>query len=140
LVNEIYPIDCARDRLIIDPSHPYYQVDRNDSSQRGYVAPSATQSLQGSEDHSLSLKPTKRRTGPQETPPRKAGSSGLNLVRQLPIAPFPQLQPPNPTQIVHQKINDGLDEAIKEAQGFNHLVRPTHSSPKSYPANVAQAY
>ena len=117
LVNEIYPIDCVQYRLIVDPTHPYYQVDRGDPSQTGDVTPSATQSSEG---HSLPLKPAKRKNaGPLETPPRNTELGG-----KFPNTPL--RQPVFRTQIAQQMTNDALDDAIKEAQNLEHLV--SHAS------------
>ncbi|KAI9765276.1 MAG: hypothetical protein M1840_007475 [Geoglossum simile] len=120
LVNEIYTLDCIQYRLIVNPTHPYYQVDRGDPSKTGGATTSETQS---SEDHSLLLKPAKRRNNqPPETPPRDIDFSENNLARQLPTTPL--RQPVFLTQIKDKTANDALDDAIKEAQVLKHLFKP----------------
>ncbi|KAI9775978.1 MAG: hypothetical protein M1839_000677 [Geoglossum umbratile] len=117
LVNEIYTIDCIQYRLIVNPTHPYYQVDRGDPSQTEDATPSA---IQSSEDHSLPMKPTKqRKVRPLETPPRNTEFSRTNPAQQLPN--FPLQQPVFSAQTAAQTTSDALDDAIQEAQNLKHL-------------------
>jgi hypothetical protein len=123
LVNEIYTLDCIDYKLIVNPTHPYYQVE-GDPRQIVGVTPPETRP---SKDHSLPLKPAKRRNNkPPETPPRDVDFSGNNLAQQLPTSPL--RQPVFPSQVKDQTTNDALDDAIKEAQDLKHLVRLNRTS------------
>ncbi|KAL8667425.1 MAG: hypothetical protein Q9202_000641 [Teloschistes flavicans] len=121
VVNEVYPIDCAQYRRLLNPDQPLYHVP----GQQQKLAPKESPVLESVSEQSLPLKPGKRaHVQPSQTPPRTE-SSEQGSAAQASVADTttrPESRPPiQPALKPGNQLADALDQAIAETLAVKDL-------------------